>query len=238
MIEIKKRTAPRELAQLEKRLIKRGLTAKQEYDILNGNTQLKRQVRESLMKEQGHICAYCMRKIPDERPVIGSIPRVRIEHWIARNQKGHEEDKGTGLGVAYSNLLAVCSGGEVPRGTKRGNQTTCDVRRGNTAIKVDPLNPSTLSTIYYKNNGQIAATDPEINKDLTETLNLNCIKYSNLPEGRKKVLEPIQEEIYLLESEEKRKNRCKELLDMYEEEGAPKTPYCGIIIWWLKNYIN
>lgn len=236
MIEIRKGSAPAGIIALKNRLVSRALTPEEEYKKLKGS--LKEEVRNSLMKEQGHICAYCMRSIPDNRVNTSTIPDVSIEHWIARNSLGDSSMRGSGLGVEYTNLLAVCSGGKVPKGSKPGNELTCDAKRGNTALTVNPLNPLTLSSIYYKQNGEIAATDPIIEKDLVDTLNLNCVKFSGLPDGRKQTLAPVEAEIASLLTKEEMLARCQELLDIYESETDPKTPYCGIILWWLKDYIN
>lgn len=236
MIEIRKNRAPADLIALKNRLVSRALTPEEEYKELKGS--LKKKVRNSLMKEQGHICAYCMRTIPDNRVNTSAIPDVSIEHWIARNSLGHSSMRGSGLGVEYTNLLAVCSGGKVPRGSRPGNELTCDAKRGNATLTVNPLNPATLSSIYYKQNGEIAATDPVIEKDLVDTLNLNCVKFSGLPDGRKQTLAPIEAEIASLLTKKEMLTRCKELLEIYESETDPKTPYCGIILWWLQDYIN
>lgn len=238
MIEIKKKTAPAGLVSLKNKVIAMGLTPEQEYEKLRKKGNLKKQVRDSLMEEQGHICAYCMRTIPDTRVNIDTIPSVSIEHWIARNSLGNSSMIGTGLGVEYTNLLAVCSGGKVPAGSMPGNELTCDAKRGNTSLTVNPLDPATLTTIYYKQNGEIASNDPVIENDLVNTLNLNCVRFSALPDGRKQALEPVEKEIASLLSEEEMLNRCRELLAIYEAETDPKTPYCGIIIWWLKDYIT
>lgn len=236
MIEIRKGSAPAGIIALKNRLVSRALTPEEEYKKLKGS--LKEEVRNSLMKEQGHICAYCMRSIPDNRVNTSTIPDVSIEHWIARNSLGDSSMRGSGLGVEYTNLLAVCSGGKVPKGSKPGNELTCDAKRGNIALTVNPLNTVTLSSIYYKQNGEIAATDPIIEKDLVDTLNLNCVKFSGLPDGRKQTLAPVEAEIASLLTKEEMLARCQELLEIYESETDPKTPYCGIILWWLKDYIN
>lgn len=115
---------------------------------------------------------------------------------------------------------------------------TCDAIRGNKPLTVNPLDENTLKTIYYRNNGEIAAKDTVIEKDLVETLNLNCVKYSSLPDSRKKVLEPIEESLVSLESKEDMLDECNHLLSIFESETDPKIPYCGIIIWWLKDYIE
>ena len=236
MIKIVKNTAPAQLEVLKERLIRRGLTPKEEYDQLKN--PLKTIVREQLMKEQGHICAYCMRTIPDERVADTSIPGTTIEHWIARNSKGGNDDVGTGMGVEYTNLLAVCSGGRVPKGTMPNHELTCDANRGNEPLTVNPLDEETLKSIYYKNNGEIAARDEAIEKDLDKTLNLNCKKYFSLPEGRKKALQDIQEYVLSIADISECISECKDLVSAFEAETDPKTPYCVAIIWWLKDYID
>ncbi|SDX09654.1 TIGR02646 family protein [Lachnospiraceae bacterium KHCPX20] len=235
MIKINKDTVPIELDVLRKRLMSENLTPEKEYNELKN--PLKETVRECLMKEQGHLCAYCMRRIPDGRVAGTQIPGITLEHYIARNSKSVTVT-GTGLGVDYNNLLAVCSGGRVPKGTYTDNEMTCDAIRGNKPLTVNPLDESTLATIYYKNNGEIAARDSIIEKDLVNTLNLNCVKYSSLPDGRKKALEPIEEHIASFTDVGDILDECKKLLNDLESETDPKTQYCGILIWWLKDYIE
>lgn len=53
--------------------------------------QMDKEVKEELLKkllqEQGHICAYCMRRIPERRKLPTGISPVTIEHWFPRNPK-------------------------------------------------------------------------------------------------------------------------------------------------------
>ncbi len=65
MILIRKLPAPPELDELKRKAEEQGLSDKEAYDLLRN--PLKTQVRDALMHEQGHLCAYCMRRIPDER---------------------------------------------------------------------------------------------------------------------------------------------------------------------------
>ena len=83
MIKIIKKPAPLELENLKNNLMKKCLTPEQEYEKLIN--LLKSKIRNILMEEQGHICAYCMREIPDGRVSGTLISDVTIEHWIARN---------------------------------------------------------------------------------------------------------------------------------------------------------
>ena len=108
MILIKKSPTPPELEKLKKDAEEKGLSDSEGYDLLRN--PLKDRVRKSLMKEQGHLCAYCMRRIPDNRILEEDIDLsdVYIEHWKARSAEDITENKG----LDYNNLLAVCSGNE------------------------------------------------------------------------------------------------------------------------------
>ena len=188
-----------------------------------------------------------MRRLPDSRAdAARSIPEAKIEHWFPRKPKNGEDRQ---QGLDYGNLLAVCCGNVAGRGEHRDlSELTCDARRGNEELKVNPTDVQTLQTICYSVKGEIHSKDsegipdPEIEKDLTESLNLNCAVDSiNLPLERKSALEPVQmgvaEKMEVLSLEDLIQY-CREQLNHWENEGENKTPYVGIIIWWLGNYIK
>ena len=56
----------------------------------------KTELRERLLEEQGHLCAYCIQRITGKGA-------VKIEHYEKRTTENQLE---------YKNLLAVCSGNE------------------------------------------------------------------------------------------------------------------------------
>lgn len=234
MIEIKKSIAPAELVNLQQEAVHQGLTADAAYDTLRN--PLKSNVIELLLKEQGHICAYCMRRIPDERK---GTPHVKIEHWNARNGE-HGETCGPYGALSYDNFLAVCSGNQNDWSKGKEEKLTCDASRGNKKLVVNPLNAETLSTIYYTEDGLITADDPDIKKDLTITLNLNCMRDSvQLPVERKKVLDVLEEAVNAeAEAGGSVLEICTrfyhELLELDDE----KPPYIGILLWWLKDFID
>ncbi|MFR2594803.1 MAG: hypothetical protein ACLTAS_14870 [Butyribacter sp.] len=80
------------------------------------------------------------------------------------------------------------------RGVKPEDKT-CDAHRGNTELThrgnteltVNPFDEMSVRKIKYKADGRIYSDDVDINKDVTETLNLNCEALS-LPQTRKNVL--------------------------------------------------
>lgn len=236
MILIHKSPAPPALEALREAAEKQGLSDQEGYELLRN--PLKNQVREALMREQGHLCAYCMREIPDRRILPGDtdLSDVYLEHWQPRS-KAEIPDKNKGLD--YQNLLAVCSGNEKAPGAtgrRKGRHLTCDKKRGNAPLRVNPLDNTTLATISYTSDGKIRSSDPTINDDLNVRLNLNCSEEAvTLPENRKAVLDAIQEEV--LQGGDLLQN-CTNQLHIWENETDPKTPYIGIALWWLKEQIR
>lgn len=231
MIKINKSQAMPELIALQKEAIENGLDADSAFESLRN--PLKAQVTQQLMCDQGSLCAYCMRRIPDER----GLPHAKIEHWIPRNGEG--TICGAIGALDYNNLLAVCSGNQPDK--SRHHELTCDASRGNKMLKVNPLDESTLNTIYYNAvDGTIHAEDSAIENDLVSTLNLNCnVDAVQLPNARKAVLDTVDLRIApLIEKTDELLLICKKLLTVYEADSENKQPYAGIIIWRLKSIIS
>ncbi|MCD7826027.1 MAG: TIGR02646 family protein [Clostridiaceae bacterium] len=234
----KKTPAPSELDELKRKAEEQGLSDKEAYDALSN--PLKAQVRESLMSEQGHLCAYCMRRIPDERILEEDTDQsdVYIEHWQAISAA---RKTGENKGLDYNNMLAVCSGNEKAleaTGKRKKRYFTCDKKRGNASLKINPLDVSTLETIYYLSDGTIKSTDEEIEKDIDIKLNLNCSTEAvTLPQNRKAVLDAIQADLINQDGGDWCQ-KYKDQLDIWENENDPKVPYIGIAIWWLKDQIR
>ncbi len=117
-----------------------------------------------------------MRRIPDERisDCDNDLSSVYIEHWQAISA---DESNGDNKSLDYGNMLAVCSGNEkAPGATGRHKRRhfTCDKKRGNAELKINPLKLSTLQTLYYTEDGRIKSDDDVINNDIDIKLNLNC----------------------------------------------------------------
>lgn len=96
-----------------------------------------------------------------------------------------------------------------------------------------------IRKIKYRSDGSIYSDDEEINKDVTETLNLNCEAVS-LPETRKKVLQEEQSRIMRKCKGKSQEVFIRELERTYESLVRERnlTPYCGIIISWLENKLK
>lgn len=232
MIPIRKNIEPRELTELRRKAIEKGLSPENAYRTLKGTT--KEKVRNSLLQEQGQLCAYCMCKIP-RNDVDAEIAPIVIEHYVARNPV---DGRDVGQGLDYNNLLAVCNGN---RADKARNHSfvdlTCDAHRENTEFrKVNPCDPNTLDSIFYTMDGKIDSTDPDVKVDIIDTLNLNCVS-SPLVSERESSLSELLLHMDLIE-ECDLADYCKNLLSVFQSELDNKTPYQGILIWYLQSMLD
>ena len=180
----------------------------------------KDDIRNQLLKEQGFLCAYCMRRI--------SIEKMKIEHW-------YPEDKLTDVErLNYGNMLGACEGHK--EGTK-GSDDTCDTHKANTEIKVNPTCKETLGKIKYKTStGEIYSEDEDIQKDLNVTLNLNSNKHM-LKLNRKATLESVISQMSRLQQNGNWSRRIVEnMLKQYQgkDSEGKKKEYAGIVVWYLE----
>ena len=220
MIEIKKGREPKELVEYRQ-------LPDASYE--NMDSHLKNIVLDHLLHEQGHLCAYCMRRIPEKRKLPIGVQGATIEHWFPRNP-----DSGVdyGQGLDYRNMLAVCSGN---RGCGDERNLTCDAKRGNDKLTVNPCNSKTLHSITYSHNGKIKSTDTRIDEDLNERLNLNS-EVVSLPENRKQVLDALIMNIKEKHPAGDIKPYCRRKLEQIKSMDDDKIPFVGILIWWLEKH--
>lgn len=209
-------------------LIKKGhepasLTAyrKQQGAYYDGFTD-KDDIRQSLLEEQGYLCAYCMRRI--------GIDDMKIEHRIPQSADPTEQ-------LDYRNMLGVCNGGE---GMDK-KSTTCDTHKGDAKITINPQYQSHIDTITYSSaTGEIHSSDKAFDTDLCDTLNLNC-REQYLPQNRRAALVAT---IRFLKKKQSTGDWSKAFLakvrDMYTGTDADgnKREYAGIILWYLDKKID
>lgn len=209
MIKINKSSAPTSLIEYKR-------TVNASFD--NLPSDVKQEIRNSLLKEQGYICAYCMKRINNEND-------TKIEHYIPRNS---END------LDYLNLLAVCYGNE---GFSKEIQT-CDTRKANLEIKIDPQDEVAMNTISYTSLGIIKSRNLRYENDINNILNLNCpIGY--LKSNRKAALDGLKEVLHKKKVSLK-KEHFKRIYENYIKEkelNGRHTEYVGILLWYLKRKI-
>lgn len=207
MIFIKKKSPPELFIKAQKN--------GKHFDELN--TDEKNELRESLLKEQHYICAYCMKAISNDRAL------VKVEHYIPQSDDFDYE-------MEYKNLLAVCYGNE---GMAYEHQT-CDTRKGDKLLKIDPQKSSDMETIYYSRDGKIHSRNDNYDAELNTVLNLN---YSLLVENRKTVLDKFLKNLDKKYSgKHLKKKDWKKIEEVFCHKlyGENADPYCGIIWEYIK----
>lgn len=193
-------------------------------------TNVLKDVRSQMWEEQGHLCAYCMKKIEDPRD-------VRVEHCKPRHPQDEiKHDKKATLEFKW--MLGVCYGNSIEKGVKP-EDTTCDAHKGNAELTINPFDELSVRKIKYKADGSIYSDDADINEDVTEILNLNCEAVS-LPETRKNVLNVLKNEIAEKCKGKSHDAYIRELERIYDRLVYQRnlTPYCGIIISWLEEKLK
>lgn len=186
----------------------------------------KEELREVLLRDQGYICAYCMRRIKNDEKTM------KIEHWKAQSQLETEEEK-----LDFKIMLGVCDG---CRGS-RDRFTTCDEHRHNERLYVNPLDQAMMDTIEYDRNGYIRSRNPEINRDLNETLNLNCEQApSRIVLNRKMKYKECKNQLMRIQKEGNWKaSTLRQVYRFYEKgENGYQPEYVGVALYLLNKYMN
>lgn len=195
----------------------------------------KNDIREQLLKDQGYLCGYCMKR-------LRAASEVKIEHILPQSKLKDDPRRA----LDYKIMLGVCYGNEQKNsiGKKRYFQElTCDAHRKNIDLKkANPHNQLCIDKIRYEVDGRITSDDLELKNDLEKTLNLNYNgEASYLMENRKAVLVACKEKMKRMKQRGQwNKAFLQRILKEYEEpdESGHLKPYSGIAIWYLKKRIE
>lgn len=101
---------------------------------------IKRNLHQALIDEQGGICCYCGRRI--------DASESHIEHFRPRNPNAYPE-----LEIVYTNLLASCQ-----RDVQPGAPLHCGKKKGkwfDEQLTVSPLDPACENRFRFGTNGRI-----------------------------------------------------------------------------------
>ena len=181
----------------------------------------KKELRKSLLAEQGYICAFCMRRIPYKDS--SEKETSKIAHLKSRSKYPEKE-----MCLNYENMVICCSGAI-------NIDYHCDKKQGNEDILFSLFREPLFTTLKYSSkDGTISSTNIQYNTEIKDVLNLNN---ALLKSNRKAV---ITEVITALDATKWSKNRMTELLSFWnnkDNEGKYK-PYCGIVTWYLQKKLN
>ena len=208
MIRIHKGREPRSLTEHR---------AMQEASYGNCPTPVKDDIRQALLTEQGHLCAYCQQRIVQDK--------MKIEHFASQSEFGNQD-------LQYQNMLGCCLGGE---GSSPAGQT-CDTRKGDQALKYNPASSPDIATqIRYTATGELLANDADFNQQLNQVLNLNL---KQLKDNRRATLNAVNS---VLNSKKGTRTRpeLERFLHKWQDKAAGKLePFNGIAIYTLQKKLN
>lgn len=202
------------------------------HAIYDGSDFPKEELRQNLLSEQGHICCYCMKRIP-EKIVDDNIVtyEMKVEHF--KCQELHED-----LRLTYSNLFGACTGNE---GNPKKLQT-CDTSKGNLDLTINPTStaPNCETIIKYDADGEIYTDNDEINRQLNEVLNLNM---QTLKESRKAIYLEVQKKVELESRKYADRNLKKNFFEQEKTKWLTRTtgkhkPYCMVAVYYLNKKIH
>ena len=220
MLAIRRGEPPAELTRNVREL----LPGQRVYE--NLSTETRAALKNTLLKRQGYLCAYCMRRIRD-------ADHAKLEHRYPQSRsiaEGHPEQT-----VDYENMLLSCMGGSDASGCSR-ESLTCDSHKGDETISIDPCSQDDVDTIRYYRTGEIHSTNPAFERDLCETLNLNC-EEAFLPQDRAKVYEAMQRAI---ERENPKTPDAKRAFARRKlqalESARVREPFMGVMVYRLKRW--
>lgn len=192
-------------------------------------------VKMQLLREQGYLCAYCMRRI---RHYPGFSPQeMQIEHYIAQNSETGKQDPL--LSIDYRNMLGVCPGGK-DRGAHHTDDLTCDQHRDENDLAINPLNQQLVDQVQYRSDGTLYSENGDIDKDLNEKLNLNCTA-AKLPMNRKAALNSFQAEIKKVYTNRTLTQKDWEMLLKRQAEtnaNGELKPFVGIIEKYIEKKLH
>jgi uncharacterized protein (TIGR02646 family) len=92
-------------------------------------------LRHALLAEQGHICAFCMRRIPLDPKDPNETQRSKIAHLLARAR--HPDRK-----FDYENMVLCCTG-------NLNGQPHCDKSQGAADITLPLFGPQLQTAVSY-----------------------------------------------------------------------------------------
>ncbi len=192
------------------------------------NFRKRNELRQSLLKEQGYICCFCMKSIEDNNET------TKIAHIFPQNPLSDEDKekvKQENLDLDYNNMLAACDGGK----GQSPHLQHCDTKQGNTILKINPADAirDCEKLIDYKPSGTIYSKNPDVEYDLNQTLNLN---EENLKNRRKDAYDAVLKRLerkYPKKSFSK-KSIEKEIENYSQLKNGRYAPYCQYVIYFLR----
>lgn len=189
----------------------------------------KSEWKRSLLEEQGHICAYTMKRISERD--------MKIEHFLPRSEFDER------LALDYKNTLGVCNGNE---GYPPKFQYA-DTRKGNDILRhIDPRKKDCERKLKYRANGEVRIDDPALADELLDDperepahrsiLNLN---HQDLVSGRRSAFNGVKKVLGRKDGVWRRQE-IEDMIEKYERRNAQGQfeEYCMFVLYRLRKRLS
>ena len=196
----------------------------------NADWRSSREIRVVLLADQGHLCAYCQRRIPCTMNQTSS-PGMRVEHWLAQSSFKNSD-------LQWSNLLAVCPGNPRMESGTPSDEVHCDSSRGNHPLFLHPVEgqgPDPLRHLSYNHEGKARPADTSCNQESVEIdihqLNLNCHR---LRQARRELHDLL---VKKLQTEQFSPTALRQAYRKYApRQGQPSPQFCEVARHYLRRW--
>ncbi|MFK7979750.1 MAG: hypothetical protein AB8G86_07190 [Saprospiraceae bacterium] len=188
-------------------------------------------LKKFLLTEQGHICAYCMKRISLKRNSLNK-PSIEVEHYLSQKKKPD-------LDLDFQNMLGVCNGYVLVAQKDVSISSAkkiahCDKSKEELLLKkLNPLKNDIEKIISYDTDGAIVSVSNDIDvlQDL-EILNLND---GNLIKFRRDTID-LAKELMIKKYPAKKwtKALIQKEIDLWKakDKNDKFRPFCQIAIWF------
>ena len=175
-------------------------------------SQLKKNLKETLIYEQGAICCYCGKRI--------EYHDSNIEHFLPKGKYVEKE-------LDYNNLLSSCLGGQIERQVMKRFPLNCDAKKGQKEIKINPTDQYCEKCFDFDEDGNIYGKGSEANQAIiTLGLNNDVLKHQ-----RKAAIEAFS---ILDLSEDEWKKEIEYLSN--RDKNKKFLPFCFVVKEYVINY--
>lgn len=200
----------------------------------NLNSKIKRELRNTLLEEQGFVCCFCGKAIGVEDLTISEIiqrPLCKGEEHNTSNAHIIPQSVDSTKTLDYNNICASCD-------TRKSNNSEChcDHKQGNNCIPISPLQEDCLSFFSFNSDGTIEANQqksPDEQQKAKETIDILGLNDKSLDLEREKRLNMFQE-LEELEEKDKLQNALKNI-SQRRSDGAFEAFYFVPLSYY--NYI-
>lgn len=178
----------------------------------------RRDLRDALIKEQGEICCYCMKKI--------DVDSSHIEHFFPKEQFRD-------IDLSYDNLFASCNG----EGSSIIYDEYCGHRKDNW-WREDMISPTDIEVekvFKYAPNGKISSVNGRTTSNIAQEMihNLGLDSY-HLERSRREAIEASE----VFDDVEYSEEEIRNFIDYYSnKDNGTYIPFCKAIVDCLEEML-